>query len=350
MLLGFTLLAGAVNALALQRPGATPFLVGNMAAVAITLRFGLAWAMPVALLASVITANPYWFGLAVLECIRVSRATGTERPLLAAWWSTWWPLLPLVAWATLPAGADDPLLWIAGIGVVLLNGAVALMGGRQLVRVTRSSRQMADQPMATQLTVQLATLMAVPVVLALALLLQWTHQQDLRCVARPLDAAPARLEGAIGAELLELDPRAPLPARVAVDALRLKQIVLNLVGNAMKFTASGGVRVVVEWEPAAGRWRVVVADTGIGMDDAPRERLFQRFEQTGVSTTRRSGGTGLGLHISRELARRMGGDIDVESTPGAGGRSAPSARAGRSHPRRRRRARPAEPRARDGRG
>jgi CheY-like chemotaxis protein/two-component sensor histidine kinase len=100
------------------------------------------------------------------------------------------------------------------------------------------------------------------------------------------------------------------------DVTRLRQIVLNLLSNACKFTEGGEVRLGIGRE--SDRITITVADTGIGMTAEQLGRLFQEFNQADSSTTRRYGGTGLGLAISRRLARLMGGDITVESTPGEG--------------------------------
>jgi PAS domain S-box-containing protein len=102
-----------------------------------------------------------------------------------------------------------------------------------------------------------------------------------------------------------------LPDWVEGDGLRLAQILTNLLSNAIKFTATGEVTVVVEREGDDTYFRIT--DTGIGMNDEQRERLFQPFEQADTSTTRTYGGTGLGLAISMNLARLMAGDISVES-------------------------------------
>jgi CheY-like chemotaxis protein/HPt (histidine-containing phosphotransfer) domain-containing protein len=105
------------------------------------------------------------------------------------------------------------------------------------------------------------------------------------------------------------------------DPTRVRQILFNLVGNALKFTEKGGVTVRASTIPlGGGRVRVTLAveDTGIGIDAEQRARLFQPFAQADSSTTRRFGGTGLGLSIVRRLAELMGGEIAVESTPGAG--------------------------------
>jgi PAS domain S-box-containing protein len=102
------------------------------------------------------------------------------------------------------------------------------------------------------------------------------------------------------------------------DAVRIRQILTNLVSNAVKFTAEGEVRLTVRAEGAPGGVRFEVADTGVGFDPEQKARLFARFQQADGSITRRFGGTGLGLAISRELADLMGGEIDCDSTPGKG--------------------------------
>jgi signal transduction histidine kinase/CheY-like chemotaxis protein/sugar lactone lactonase YvrE len=115
---------------------------------------------------------------------------------------------------------------------------------------------------------------------------------------------------------------ADVPAALLGDALRIKQVLLNLVGNAIKFTEHGEVGLAVATTAAAcGGVRFVVSDTGPGLDEEQQARLFQRFEQAeGTRTTARYGGSGLGLAISQELAAAMGGRIEVDSTPGAGAR------------------------------
>lgn len=110
------------------------------------------------------------------------------------------------------------------------------------------------------------------------------------------------------------------PARVMGDAARLRQVVFNLLSNALKFTAAG--RIVLSGsvvEAAAGRRvRITVADTGIGIAPDKLDEVFESFRQADASTTRRFGGTGLGLAICRNLARAMGGDVAVESRLGEG--------------------------------
>ncbi len=120
---------------------------------------------------------------------------------------------------------------------------------------------------------------------------------------------------------VSLDPS--LPQIVQGDPNRLRQVLLNLVGNAVKFTSRGAVSVVVS--PVLGdetetvpKVRFEVRDTGIGMDPATQRVLFQPFTQADTSTTRRFGGTGLGLAISHQLVTLMGGTIGVESAVGQG--------------------------------
>ena len=109
-------------------------------------------------------------------------------------------------------------------------------------------------------------------------------------------------------------------AWVLADATRIRQILLNLLSNAIKFTDAGEVRLHVGCKSDGQRalWTITVSDTGIGMDEHTVASLFQRFRQADDSTTRRYGGSGLGLEISRSLARMMGGDITVTSQRGQG--------------------------------
>jgi len=108
------------------------------------------------------------------------------------------------------------------------------------------------------------------------------------------------------------------PALVIGDPARLRQVVFNLLGNAVKFTADGGVTLFTRVDRDAGRVEIVVADTGVGIAAAQQEGIFEAFRQADTSTTRRFGGTGLGLSISRNLAEAMGGGIRVDSAEGEG--------------------------------
>jgi signal transduction histidine kinase/ligand-binding sensor domain-containing protein/CheY-like chemotaxis protein/HPt (histidine-containing phosphotransfer) domain-containing protein len=117
------------------------------------------------------------------------------------------------------------------------------------------------------------------------------------------------------------DRRAPEGRTLIGDPFRIRQIVMNLVGNAVKFTEQGEIAVEadVDMENAdRATVHITVSDTGIGMDAAALEKIFQPFTQADESTSRRFGGSGLGLAICRELAELMGGRITVESTPGKG--------------------------------
>jgi PAS domain S-box-containing protein len=119
---------------------------------------------------------------------------------------------------------------------------------------------------------------------------------------------------------LALDFPQAMPARIQGDPSRLRQILTNLIGNAIKFTERGGIRVVFRLEQDAQRtsYCIDVVDTGIGILADKLDAVFEPFVQAEASTTRRFGGTGLGLTISRGFARAMGGDIVVSSVPGQG--------------------------------
>lgn len=140
----------------------------------------------------------------------------------------------------------------------------------------------------------------------------------------------ARQASTKGIELVIL-PESTLPDRIIGDPVRLRQILINLVSNAIKFTGEGEIVITVraEWEtplPPAGEGaerapctlHFAVRDTGVGIRAERLGRLFQAFSQVDSSTTRRYGGSGLGLAIARNLCRLMGGDMWVESEPGVG--------------------------------
>jgi signal transduction histidine kinase/CheY-like chemotaxis protein len=112
-----------------------------------------------------------------------------------------------------------------------------------------------------------------------------------------------------------------LPAGLQGDPARIRQVLLNLISNAVKFTERGEVVVrarLVEESGQTALIRFEVRDTGVGIAEADRQRLFEAFSQADASTTRRFGGTGLGLAISRELVAAMGGELRVDSEPGRG--------------------------------
>ncbi len=112
----------------------------------------------------------------------------------------------------------------------------------------------------------------------------------------------------------------PIPEFIECDSTRLRQVLINLIGNAIKFTQTGRVRVVVSYLDSDRRPRLQfdIVDTGIGMTQEELQRLFQPFTQADASTSRRFGGTGLGLTISQRLAEMMEGSVTVESAPGHG--------------------------------
>jgi signal transduction histidine kinase/CheY-like chemotaxis protein len=109
-----------------------------------------------------------------------------------------------------------------------------------------------------------------------------------------------------------------LPMHVMGDAARLRQVLLNLAGNAIKFTSTGGVALIVEPGLADNEISFMVRDTGIGIAPEAQQRIFREFEQADDRIARSYGGTGLGLSISERIVKRMGGRITLESQPGAG--------------------------------
>ncbi|MES1168461.1 MAG: ATP-binding protein, partial [Oleiharenicola lentus] len=143
-------------------------------------------------------------------------------------------------------------------------------------------------------------------------------------LAEQVQQAVALLRPKAQARNLTLTTALPddLPAGLSGDAIRIQQVLVNLAGNAVKFTEQGGVAVNVRSLPPSRpqhyAFRVEVRDTGIGITPEQRARLFQSFSQADGSTTRKYGGTGLGLAISRQLVELMHGRIGVESEPGRG--------------------------------
>lgn len=143
---------------------------------------------------------------------------------------------------------------------------------------------------------------------------------DLAALLRAVTANFASAASAKGVVMqCHVDPRIG-PAYV-VDALRLRQILANFLSNAVKFTSEGTIESALEWVGMQGEMQrlcVRISDTGIGITPEQQTRLFKPFHQAEDSTTRRFGGTGLGLVISRRLAELMGGRIELESQPGKG--------------------------------
>jgi len=150
---------------------------------------------------------------------------------------------------------------------------------------------------------------------------------ELECAVfdpvRTLDSVISLLRVRARAKNLALEWKAAsdVPHRVCGDAGRLRQVLMNLVGNAIKFTPSGSVEVTAAAGDANGKdpvLRFAVRDTGIGISSGGRSQLFQSFTQVDNSASRKHGGTGLGLVISRQLVELMGGEIGVESEPEKG--------------------------------
>ncbi|MGD8938622.1 MAG: ATP-binding protein, partial [Gammaproteobacteria bacterium] len=112
----------------------------------------------------------------------------------------------------------------------------------------------------------------------------------------------------------------PLPKTITTDPTRLKQILLNLCGNAVKFTQSGSITIGLGFKPQSRQMIFTVTDTGIGMTREQANKVFAPFHQADKSTTRYYGGTGLGLSISKQLAQRLGGDVTCSSEVGKGTR------------------------------
>jgi PAS domain S-box-containing protein len=152
-----------------------------------------------------------------------------------------------------------------------------------------------------------------------------------RIELEPMDCSPRQIVEEVLSSMqipanhkhLDLDVKYvdPLPTAIRTDPVRLRQILVNLVGNAIKFTDSGGVRITVRCTPgedARPQMQFEVADTGLGITAEEIKGLFQPFTQADMSTSRRFAGTGLGLSISQRLAEILGGGIEVQSEPGKG--------------------------------
>ena len=117
---------------------------------------------------------------------------------------------------------------------------------------------------------------------------------------------------------LSVEHSFPLPETVSTDSLRLKQVLLNLCGNAIKFTDKGKIRIITAFDRTDSVLRLSVIDTGIGMTQAQQESIFSPFRQADASISRRFGGTGLGLSLSRRLVELLGGKLSVISAPDRG--------------------------------
>lgn len=225
-----------------------------------------------------------------------------------------------------------PLNAVIGLAHLCLNTPLSAIQRDYLSKIDRAARGLlglvSDVLDFSKLDADALVLESEPVVLA-----ELLDQVEAVC------GGQARLKG-LRYEV-EVDPQ--VPATVLADGLRLQQVLVNLVGNAVKFTQQGAVRIRIalgSTTPTGYRLDLEVSDTGIGLAAAQLERLFQPFTQADSSTTRLYGGTGLGLAISQRLVQAMGGEIAVASTPGEGSRFAFSIAVGRA---KRAKARAAEP-------
>jgi PAS domain S-box-containing protein len=148
-------------------------------------------------------------------------------------------------------------------------------------------------------------------------LLEVSPVQLVRHTARSLE----QLARAKGIDL-QLDTGTDIPGLLWLDPVRIRQVLTNLIGNAIKFTEQGRVVVKTRWQPeldpSMGTLHISITDTGIGFDPARTEALFSPFTQADGSVTRSFGGTGLGLAITRSLLQLMGGNITAEGRPGQG--------------------------------
>ena len=115
-----------------------------------------------------------------------------------------------------------------------------------------------------------------------------------------------------------IDYNFPLPKEIKTDPTRLNQILINLCGNAIKFTEAGHITISLTYIPETTQLEIIVSDTGIGISEEEQLKLFKPFSQADESTTRIYGGTGLGLCIAKQLAQKLGGDISIKSNKGQG--------------------------------
>ena len=116
----------------------------------------------------------------------------------------------------------------------------------------------------------------------------------------------------------EIHYKFPIPVKIITDPVRLKQILINLCSNSIKFTHTGTIDITVTYNSRSNILELTVLDTGIGMSEEQQHKIFTAFTQADSSTTRQYGGTGLGLYLSRQIAKKMGGDIQIESKQGKG--------------------------------
>jgi len=144
-----------------------------------------------------------------------------------------------------------------------------------------------------------------------------TIRTDLLSLMHEIESVATMQAGSKGL-YFKLQQQTPLPETIATDPLRLKQIMLNLCSNAIKFTAQGGVTLHVRSDAQKQQIVFSIADTGIGVSKEQAANLFTQFSQADASTSRKYGGTGLGLYLSKSLAEKLGGDLSMTSELGKG--------------------------------
>ena len=211
--------------------------------------------------------------------------------------------------ATMSHELRTPLTALAGYGELLADEVIGPLSETQLDVLERM------RSVTSHLSAMIEEILA------------FTSLEEGRETVRPSDclaedlvrAAVAAIEPLADQKSLGVSVRLPAGSvRLTTDIDKAQQILINLLGNAVKFTDRGEIRVTMTSTPVL--LRVEIADTGIGIPKDELSRLFRPFAQVDTGLTRRHGGTGLGLYISRRLATMLGGDIEVDSEPGAGSR------------------------------
>lgn len=227
------------------------------------------------------------------------------------------------------AASRSKSVFLATVSHEIRTPINAMMGGLEILNGA------AGDPLATRRALSVMDKAGQSMLALLEDLLDLSRMEagHLSLVSEPVDLhqrlydAVELMAGRAAANGLSLDIAiAPdVPRYVATDSARLRQILLNLIGNAVKFTEEGGIHIAVTRQPPSGDkgaagvpLRITVADTGIGIAPAKLPHVFEPFYQAEAGDSRRYGGVGLGLSICHKLIRMMGGSIAVESTPGHG--------------------------------